>query len=183
MDLINNFLNIVALPATFFTLLMLVPPFLFFKFLLSTLKSIFFSENVAGKVVLITGASSGIGENLAYQYAKQGAFLVLVARRKNSLQEVAERAYQYGSPDVLVIHADVAKIDDCRRMVEEAVNHFGRSEGGISLSNELHLLPSLFGCEGFRLEVPEIFSKQEASFSRDGIATTKEAGVGGNNKR
>ncbi|KAF6161532.1 hypothetical protein GIB67_009411 [Kingdonia uniflora] len=45
------------------------------------------AENVAGKVVLITGASSGIGEQKAYKYAKNGARLVLVARRKDCLLE------------------------------------------------------------------------------------------------
>ncbi|KAF5196309.1 11-beta-hydroxysteroid dehydrogenase 1B [Thalictrum thalictroides] len=104
---------------------MFLPPFYFFKFFLFTLRFLF-SENVAGKVVLITGASSGIGEQLAYQYARRGACLVLVARRENRLQEVAEIARQYGSPDVLVIRADVAIQDDCRRFVEEAIEHFGQ---------------------------------------------------------
>ncbi|KAL5731173.1 11beta-hydroxysteroid dehydrogenase [Ranunculus cassubicifolius] len=56
----------------------------------------------------------------------RGACLVLVARREGQLQEVAERALAYGSPEVLVIRADVSKIDDCRRFVEETINHFGQ---------------------------------------------------------
>ncbi|KAF8390678.1 hypothetical protein HHK36_025205 [Tetracentron sinense] len=92
---------------------------------MSILSSIF-SENVAGKVVLITGASSGIGEHLAYEYARRGACLVLVARRETRLREVAERACGFGSPEVVVVRADVSKVDDCRRFVDETVNHFGR---------------------------------------------------------
>lgn len=65
-------------------------------------------------------------QQLAYEYAKKGAALVLVARREGSLQEVAERARDLGSPDVLVIPADVAKPEDCRRFVGAAVAHFGR---------------------------------------------------------
>lgn len=63
---------------------------------------------------------------MAYQYAKRGAFLVLVARREQSLREVAERAKEMGAPDVLVAPADVAKPEDCHRFIEDAVNHFGR---------------------------------------------------------
>jgi hypothetical protein len=61
MEVIHKLLNIVAPPFTFFSLCLFLPPFWFYKLFLSILSSIF-SENVAGKVVVITGASSGIGE-------------------------------------------------------------------------------------------------------------------------
>ncbi|GLT69233.1 hypothetical protein SLA2020_414010 [Shorea laevis] len=125
MDVIHKFLNIVAPPFTFFSLCLFLPPFWFYKFFLSILSSIF-SENLAGKVVIITGASSGIGEHLAYEYAKRGAHLALAARREKSLQEVADRAREYGSPDVLVIRADVSKVEDCKRIVNVTMDHFGR---------------------------------------------------------
>ncbi|ONK77830.1 uncharacterized protein A4U43_C02F11170 [Asparagus officinalis] len=64
--------------------------------------------------------------HIAYQYAKKGAYLVLVARREQSLREVAERAKSIGSPDVLVAPADVAKPEDCRQFIEDTINHFGR---------------------------------------------------------
>ncbi|XVE56545.1 hypothetical protein DITRI_Ditri04bG0019600 [Diplodiscus trichospermus] len=124
MDLIHKFLNLVAPPFTVFSLIFFLPPFYLFKFFLSTLRSIF-SENLEGKVVIITGASSGIGENLAYEYARSGARLALTARREKSLQEVADRARDLGSPEVIAIRADVSKVDDCKRLVEETVNHFG----------------------------------------------------------
>ena len=60
-DLINKFLNIVAPPFTFFSICLLLPPTYFYKLFLSTL-SFVFSESLSGKVLLITGASSGIGE-------------------------------------------------------------------------------------------------------------------------
>lgn len=65
-------------------------------------------------------------QSLAYEYAKRGACLVLAARRERSLQEVAERAHDLGSPDVVVILADVSKMEDCRRVVDQTMNHFGR---------------------------------------------------------
>jgi hypothetical protein len=61
MDLIHKFLNILAPPFTFFSLLLFLPPYWTFKFFLSIIYTIF-TENIAGKVVHITGASSGIGE-------------------------------------------------------------------------------------------------------------------------
>lgn len=82
--------------------------------------------NMRGKVVLITGASSGIGECLAYEYAKREAFLVIVARREERLQKVAEKARGIGSPDVFVTCGDVSDFHDCRRFIDEAINHFGR---------------------------------------------------------
>ncbi|CAJ2676652.1 unnamed protein product [Trifolium pratense] len=125
MDLIHKFLNILAPPFTFFSLLLFLPPYWTFKFFLSTIYT-FFTENVAGKVVHITGASSGIGEHLAYEYAKRGARLALSARRETALREVADRARGYGSPDVIIMRADVSKVDDCRRLIDETLNHFGR---------------------------------------------------------
>ncbi|KAL3526629.1 hypothetical protein ACH5RR_011285 [Cinchona calisaya] len=103
----------------------LLPFFYIFRFI-TMLYRYFSSENVQGKVVLITGASSGIGEQLTYEYAKRGACLVIIARRESLLNKVAEKARQLGSPDVVPICADVLKVDDCKRFVEEAVSHFGR---------------------------------------------------------
>ncbi|XP_028765465.1 11-beta-hydroxysteroid dehydrogenase 1B-like [Neltuma alba] len=125
MDLIHGFLNLVAPPFTFFSLALFLPAYWTLKFFLCTLNSIF-AENLAGKVVLITGASSGIGEHLAYEYGKKGARLALSARRENALREVADRARDFGSPDVIIIHADVSKVEDCARMIDETVNHFGK---------------------------------------------------------
>ncbi|PIN14547.1 putative dehydrogenase [Handroanthus impetiginosus] len=125
MELIHMFLNIAAPPFTFFSLMLFLPPFQIFKFFLSVLGTLF-CEDIAGKVVVITGASSGIGESLAYEYAKRGACLVLAARREKSLHAVAERARDFGSPDVMVVKADVSKVQDCRRIVDQTMNHFGR---------------------------------------------------------
>ncbi|RWR87013.1 11-beta-hydroxysteroid dehydrogenase 1B-like protein [Cinnamomum micranthum f. kanehirae] len=125
MDVVHKFLNIAVPPFTILSLFLCLPSLYCFKLVLFFLRALFI-EDMNGKVVLITGASSGIGEQLAYQYAKKGAFLALVARREKSLQEVGERARELGSPDVVVIRADVAKADECKRFVEQAVEHFGK---------------------------------------------------------
>lgn len=125
MDLLNTFLNLVAPPFTFVVLCMFLPPYQLVKFLLSFISSVF-TEDVFGKVVLITGASSGIGEFLAYEYARRGACLVLAARREASLREVADLCIEFGAPDAIVVRADVSKVGDCRRMIESTISHYGR---------------------------------------------------------
>ncbi|XP_073033091.1 11-beta-hydroxysteroid dehydrogenase-like [Primulina eburnea] len=81
--------------------------------------------NIRGKVVLISGASSGIREFLAYEYAKREAFLVIVARREERLEKSCRKTRGIGSPDVLIICGDVSDFNDCRRFIDEAINHFG----------------------------------------------------------
>ncbi|XP_022955311.1 11-beta-hydroxysteroid dehydrogenase 1B-like isoform X1 [Cucurbita moschata] len=125
MELIQSFLNLVAPPFTVVSLGLLLPHYVIFKYFFSLVRGLF-SEDVAGKVVLITGASSGIGENLAYEYAKRGAQLALVARRESSLEEAAEAARYYGSPEVITIAGDVSDLSDCRRIIDDTMNHFGR---------------------------------------------------------
>ncbi|KAF8715385.1 hypothetical protein HU200_027024 [Digitaria exilis] len=102
-----------ALQATLAALLAVVlPPYYVYKLTTYLLNAVF-PEDVAGKVVLITGASSGIGEHLAYEYAKRRAYLALVARREVSLRDVGDRALALGSPGVLVLPADVSKPEQC----------------------------------------------------------------------
>ncbi len=77
------------------------------------------------KVVIITGASSGLGRALAFAFARRAARLVLVARREDRLEAVRREVEPYTS-DVLVIPADVSQEDDLRRVVEQTLARFGR---------------------------------------------------------
>lgn len=74
------------------------------------------------KVVVITGASGGIGAAVAEMLGTRGASVVLVARREHALREVASRCGQRAHPVV----ADVTRRDEVRRVVEESIAHFGR---------------------------------------------------------
>ncbi len=76
-------------------------------------------------VTIITGASTGIGEELAYRLAQQGAMLVLTARRLDELNRVAEKARTFGAK-VITVSADVAKSDDCKKIIDATIDAFGR---------------------------------------------------------
>ncbi len=78
------------------------------------------------KSVLITGASSGIGEELALQLAQAGARLTLAARRKDRLESVAQRIAELGRSRPLVSECDVTRDGDLERAVAEAVHAFGK---------------------------------------------------------
>ncbi|XP_010503335.1 PREDICTED: 11-beta-hydroxysteroid dehydrogenase-like 2 [Camelina sativa] len=125
MDLIHTILNLLLPPLTISFLVLFYPLYLFIKLVSCLYKHLWF-ENVAGKVVLITGASSGIGEHVAYEYAKKGACLALVARRKDRLEIVAETSRQLGSGDVIIIPGDVSNVEDCKKFIDETILHFGK---------------------------------------------------------
>lgn len=74
--------------------------------------------------VWITGASSGIGEALAYEYAKQGAVLGLVARREEVLHKIAANIAQQGN-QVLVYSADVRDSKALQLAAQNFINQFG----------------------------------------------------------
>ncbi|XP_019463200.1 PREDICTED: 11-beta-hydroxysteroid dehydrogenase-like 4A [Lupinus angustifolius] len=125
MTAIHKLMNVALPPLSLILLSIFMLPFLFFKLLISV-KRLVWIENMARKVVLITGAASGIGEQVAYEYARRGAFLSLVDIRKDNLVAVADKARSLGSPDVTIIGADVSKVQDSKRFVDETVNYFGR---------------------------------------------------------
>lgn len=69
---------------------------------------------------------ASVFQQIAYQYAKKGARLALVARREGSLHEVAAKAKDIGSPDVLVVAGDVSNPEDCQKFVQTTVERFGQ---------------------------------------------------------
>ncbi len=87
------------------------------------------------KIVVITGASSGIGKALASEFASRGAKLVLGARRVELLQQLEK---DLAPTEVLVQKTDVSIEEDCKLLIEAAISHFGKidvliNNAGISM--------------------------------------------------
>ena len=81
--------------------------------------------NFENKVVVITGASSGIGEATAEKFAKNGANLVLVARRKEKLEQVEKNLSQY-SVKTLICVCDVSDKEQVKQMSEKVIDTFSK---------------------------------------------------------
>ncbi|EAY92531.1 hypothetical protein OsI_14269 [Oryza sativa Indica Group] len=124
-QVVNAVLDLVVPPASMVMLAFAWPTLSFLRGVEWVVKTLTV-ENMQNKVVLITGASSAIGEQIAYEYARRNANLVLVARREHRLFAVRENARALGAGQVLVIAADVVKEDDCRRLVGDTISFFGQ---------------------------------------------------------
>jgi len=77
------------------------------------------------KVIIITGASSGIGKACAYVFSKQGAKVVIAARNEEKLKEI-ENELKTKNREALAVKTDVSDENDCKNLVEETVKTFGR---------------------------------------------------------
>ena len=79
----------------------------------------------AGKVVLITGATSGIGEGTAYAFAREGAKVFFCGRRENLGKQVEAKIKQFGG-EATYMRADVRREEDVRAFVDSCVQKYGR---------------------------------------------------------
>lgn len=82
-------------------------------------------ENIKGKVIVITGASSGMGETAARYLAKQGGRVVLAARRAERIDVIANDINGQGG-EALAQTTDVTRLEDVKKLVDTAVAKWGR---------------------------------------------------------
>jgi len=75
-----------------------------------------------GKVVIVTGASSGIGEALSRRLMAMGARVVMAARNEEKMIAIAS---EYPAAEVQVVKADVSKREDCANIIQETIGRFG----------------------------------------------------------
>ncbi len=97
-------------------------------------------NNVNGKVILISGASSGMGEALAKQLAKQGAKLILAARREEKLKKLTEEIRKENGEAHYIV-TDVSVHSDVENMVKFSVETYGKID---VLVNNAAIMPSSF---------------------------------------
>lgn len=100
------------------------------------------------QVVIVTGASAGIGKSLALQLATQGAKVTIAARRADRLEQVAEACRALGG-EVLVVPTDVSEEAQCKTLIEKTIATFGRMDmlinnAGMAASAQLNEFPNLY---------------------------------------
>lgn len=83
------------------------------------------NNNIEGKVIVITGASSGLGEAAARHLSEQGAIVVLGARRVDRIQALAEELKKNGEK-ALALATDVTRVEQVKALVDEAVKTYGK---------------------------------------------------------
>ena len=99
------------------------------------------------KVVVITGASSGIGKALVYEFARRGAKIVAAARSADQLSAMQHEVNELFKSEVLAVPTDVGIEKDCKNLIEQTIDKFGKidiliNNAGVSmraLFNDLHL--------------------------------------------
>lgn len=82
-------------------------------------------ESIRGKRVIITGSSTGIGEQVAYEYSKLGARVLVTARRGNVLEKVVEKCKELGAEEAYYIPLDMSRLNDTEILIQEAERRFG----------------------------------------------------------
>ncbi|XP_039371278.1 hydroxysteroid 11-beta-dehydrogenase 1-like protein isoform X1 [Mauremys reevesii] len=82
-------------------------------------------DSISGARVLLTGASTGIGEQMAYHYSRFGAEIVLTARRGTLLQKVMEKCLKLGAKKVFYIQADMSSPQAPEEVVQFALQKLG----------------------------------------------------------
>lgn len=83
------------------------------------------------KIVIVTGASSGLGKAASIAFAKEGAHVVMASRRPAKLDEASEAVKSFGG-SVLVVPTDVSKADQVERLVNQTLDTFGRVDAVIN---------------------------------------------------
>lgn len=113
---------------------------------------------LTGKIVIITGASSGIGEALARECAARGAHVVLAARSANRIEALARKIEVAGGGGALAVPTDVTKPDQVRRLLVAADRRWGRvdvfvNNAGFGLWGAFEKLPMELIRENFETNV------------------------------
>ncbi len=98
------------------------------------------AKRLVGKVALVTGASSGIGEATAIALAEEGARVAVTARRRDRLDRLAVQLTALGA-EPLVLEADLLDEAEAQRVVRDTEAHFGRLDVLVNNAGVMYLEP------------------------------------------
>lgn len=98
------------------------------------------NNNITGKVIVITGASSGLGAAAAEHLANEGAIVVLAARRKDRIEKLVDKINSNGGQALAKV-TDVTKADEVKSLVDYTVNTLGRIDVIINNAGVMPLAP------------------------------------------
>jgi len=115
------------------------------------------NDTLSGSVVLITGASRGLGRALALRLAESGASLVLCARDQARLDAVAAEARAAGAGDVLAVSADVGSVRDVARLVAVSFDRYGRVDVLVNNASSLGPTPLPFLADAPSAALADVF--------------------------
>ena len=117
-----------------------------------------YSQRLANKVAIVTGAGQGIGEAIARIYAEAGAKVVITGRTVSKLEEVCGKIKQAGGTAVAV-EALAGNREHAKKTVDEAIGRFGRVD---VLVNNAHTFTDYLPLEDARMEEHVLIDMQSA---------------------
>lgn len=88
--------------------------------------------DLSGRVAVITGASRGIGEAIAWAFVRAGAAVVISSRKAENIEPVAQAIDQSHPGKAIAMTAHAGKAEDTRALVEKAVDHYGRLDVAVN---------------------------------------------------
>lgn len=86
------------------------------------------SKRLEGKVIVVSGGTKGVGRSLAENCGMDGAVVVIGGRDEKAAKDAIRNIRTYGS-DGLFVHTDLLKVEECRKLFDEAYEKFGRIDG------------------------------------------------------
>lgn len=95
-------------------------------------------RTLRGRVAIVTGAGPGIGRATALAFARDGANVVVAARRAEPLEAMARELAEQTGRRILAVPADLKDLDDCRRIVARTVEAMGRVDALVNVATHPH---------------------------------------------
>lgn len=87
------------------------------------------SKRLKDKVIVITGGTKGLGKGIAKLAADEGARIVIGGRNEEDGLNVVKEIWQTYQTDALFVQGDISSTENCKKLIDEAINRFGRIDG------------------------------------------------------